>query len=230
MSIFINFYNECEVYDIEEKTTKEDINKYIEDKFGIKYYATDFDGIIYDGLYINITEICLDGTCDFDEPSYCCRDAVYKNHASCLKYYHSNKCKYKHCNKYTDQPPYCMLVLHHDCTYPTDIYTEALLEDKMDDNIEILEYLDKIIDYDHKNWADHPQCDNILAYKGYINCLKYRYKNGTKFHISVCESAAEGGSLECLEYLHYNGFPYNKIELLKIKLKEEIREYIEKNM
>ena len=104
-------------------------------------------------------------------------------------------------------------------------------------------------------------CINIInsiwaAKNGYLNCLKYAYKNGCPFDMMISECAASNGYLNCLKYLHENkcpwdmwtclfaaleghlnclkyahenGCPYNKIRL-KLLFNFKCSQYINKKM
>ena len=52
-------------------------------------------------------------------------------------------------------------------------------------------------------------CD-IIAYKGYINCLKYAHENKYQWNAGTCYNAAKGGHLNCLKYAHENGCEWDK--------------------
>ena len=45
---------------------------------------------------------------------------------------------------------------------------------------------------------------------GHLECLKYLHDKGCPWDEMACLSAADGGHLECLKYLHDEGCPWDK--------------------
>ena len=45
---------------------------------------------------------------------------------------------------------------------------------------------------------------------GHLNCLQYLHQNGFPWNEFTCHLAADHGHLECLKYAHENGCPWNK--------------------
>ena len=43
------------------------------------------------------------------------------------------------------------------------------------------------------------------AENGDLECLKYLHENGYPWYSNTCKSAAASGNLECLKYAHENG-------------------------
>ena len=44
---------------------------------------------------------------------------------------------------------------------------------------------------------------------GNLECLQYVHENGCPWNVGTCEVAAAGGNLECLQYAHENGCPWD---------------------
>ena len=49
------------------------------------------------------------------------------------------------------------------------------------------------------------------ATKGYLNLMKYAYKNRCNLYTDECDNAALNGHLDCLKYLHENGCSWSSI-------------------
>ena len=45
---------------------------------------------------------------------------------------------------------------------------------------------------------------------GHLECLKYLHDEGCPWDEVACSSAAEGGHLVCLKYLHDKGYPWDE--------------------
>ena len=51
---------------------------------------------------------------------------------------------------------------------------------------------------------------SICTEKGFLNLMKYCYKNNYPWNSSTCSNAAKHGHLSCLKYAHENGCPWDK--------------------
>jgi len=51
---------------------------------------------------------------------------------------------------------------------------------------------------------------NDAAKSGHLECLEYLHKKGCPWDEQACSYAAEKGHLECLKYLHENGCPWDE--------------------
>lgn len=49
---------------------------------------------------------------------------------------------------------------------------------------------------------------NFAARTGLLNCLQYAHENGHPWNEITCNLAAENGRVNCLEYMHKNGCPW----------------------
>lgn len=63
----------------------------------------------------------------------------------------------------------------------------------------------EIVRYMHNHGYSHIFACDDAASSGHINCLKYLHANGYKLTRNSCSIAAEGGNLECVEYILQNG-------------------------
>ena len=45
---------------------------------------------------------------------------------------------------------------------------------------------------------------------GHLECLQYAHENGCPWDEWTCSKAAENGHFECLKYAHENGCPWNE--------------------
>ena len=59
----------------------------------------------------------------------------------------------------------------------------------------------------------HGWCRAVIGHAaryGRIDCLEYLHENGCPWDEEATESAADGGHLDCLKYLHEKGCPWNE--------------------
>ena len=54
-----------------------------------------------------------------------------------------------------------------------------------------------------------PQTCMLASSYGHLNCLQYLHQNGFPWDISTCDGAAENGHIECFKYAHENGCPWS---------------------
>ena len=54
-----------------------------------------------------------------------------------------------------------------------------------------------------------PQTCMLASSYGHLNCLQYLHQNGFPWDISTCDGAAENGHIECFKYAHENGCPWD---------------------
>jgi hypothetical protein len=97
-----------------------------------------------------------------------------------------------------------------------------------EENIELLEWLRQ---HDYR-WLKYI-CHFAIAY-GYLHILIW-VRNSTGYSLTLydenlCTIAATMGFLEILEWLHDNGFKYDKNNILESAKNEEIKDYVERYM
>ena len=78
-------------------------------------------------------------------------------------------------------------------------------------HLDVLKYVHTIISGPSE--VDHMLCYNA-ARRGSVECLRYLHENGYPWDASILSSAAEKGHLECFQYAYENGCPWNEFCLL----------------
>jgi len=63
--------------------------------------------------------------------------------------------------------------------------------------------------YKNKGIFWTPQTCMLASSYGHLNCLQYLHQNGFPWDISTCDGAAENGHIECFKYAHENGCPWD---------------------
>ena len=150
--------------------------------------------------------------CTWDE--HTCRYAAENGHLNSLKYAHENGCSWNGdtCsiaaeNGYLD----CLKYAHENgCSWNKKHFSEkerytsgnnTLLFMKDIQNPD--DFTHKIFNYEHIESLNLKICE-YAAKNGHLECLKYVHKNGYQLDEWTCYFAAFNGHLECLKYAHKN--------------------------